>query len=172
MVQIGVTRWAWCVLLALVLAACGPIKLISDYDEKLDQGVSDIQRKVESILTKIERSQANPSLTYAMSDYTPIKEELNVLLLRAKSTDHNQITVNQLYTLGYSLLESPALAPDELRLAPPIAGASLQTRHSQSASLTSEDSANLRIILNNNFRSIIKFEIAKKRGEAGSSDKK
>lgn len=166
------SRWSACFLLALVLAACGPIKLASDYDEKLDQGVTDVQKKVEGLLTKIERSTKNPSMSYVASDYSAIKEDLNVLITRAEATPKNEVTVKQLYTLGQALLDSPPSAPEELKLpvAPP--GNSLQKRHSLAIELKSDDVTELRTILRVNFRAILKEELAKKRGDAADSGKK
>jgi hypothetical protein len=155
--------------LALALVACGPIKLVSDYDEKLDQGVTDIQKKVESALTKIERSPKNPSATYVAADYEAIKEDLNVLITRADSADKNEITVKQLYTLSYALLQNPSIAPGQLNLPRSPAEMSLQARHSQSNGFGSEDLRDLRTILGVNFRSILKFELAKKRGSGEST---
>ena len=83
-------KWrAGVAVLTIWLTACMPIKLVSDYDEKMDQGVTEVQKKVEAILTKIEGSKGNPSSTYKASDYSAINEDLNVLITRAASSEKN-----------------------------------------------------------------------------------
>lgn len=157
-------------LIVTFLSGCSQIKLVSDYDERIDQGVTDIQKKVEAILTKIERSASDPSSTYAASDYSSIKEELNVLITRAESMDKNELTVKQLYTLGYALLESPPIAPESLKIKPPIKDGSLEKRHQLKEPFKPEDMRDLRSLIGVNFRSILKFELAKKRGAGANTD--
>lgn len=152
------------IVIATFLAGCTQIKLISDYDENIDIGITNIQKKVEAILTKIEKSASNPSSTYVASDYSSIKEDLNVLITRAESTDKNELTTKQLYTLGYALLENPTIAPENLKMKPPIKNLSLEKRHQLKEPFQAEDIRDLRSLIGVNFRAILKFELDKKRG--------
>ena len=157
---------------ALLLAGCPSIKLISDYDEKLDQGVSELQKKVEKILSKIESSPQDPKKTYAEADYAEIKQDLSVLITRASSWDKNDLTVKQLYNLGYALLADPLVAPEDLKLAAPDREQSLQGRHNKSEAFKPQDLVDLRGILNVDFQAILKLELAKKRGASSTATSK
>ena len=158
------TRWVFFFLFWLpLLSGCLPVKLIGDYDEKIDQGVSGLQKKVEVVLSKIERSAKNPSASFSESDYAELKQDLNVLITRASSWDKNELTVKQLYTLGYALLDKPSLAPEDLKLPAPIKDQSLEKRHQSKEAFGVEDIRDLRDILTVNFRAILKLELAKKR---------
>lgn len=160
------------IVITVFLAGCTQIKLVSDYDENIDQGVTDIQKKVETILTKIERSASDPSSSYVASDYSSIKEDLNVLITRAESTDNNELTTKQLYTLGYALLENPTIAPENLKIRPPIKNLSLEKRHQLKEPFQAEDIRDLRSLIGVNFRAILKFELAKKRGASTDTNGK
>jgi hypothetical protein len=157
------------IVLAIILslAACSDIRLISDYDPQIDQGVSNLQKKVESILTKIDRSdrsRSNPSTVYSAADYDQIREDLNVLRTRAESEPQNQLTVKQLYRLGYALLDNPPTSPT-VPLPQEAKGQSLEARNRSSAPLGTEDVESLRSLLEADFRNILRLELAKKRGE-------
>lgn len=151
-------------LVTVFMSGCIQVKLVSDYDEQIDRGVTNIQKQVEAILTKIEKSAADPSAGFVASDYSTIKEELGVLLTRAKATDHNELTIKQLYTLGYALLGNPPLAPENFKLKPPTIEQSLEKRNQRKDPLSAGDIRDLRDLLDVNFRAILKFELAKKRG--------
>lgn len=155
---------------AICLAGCVPLKLVSDYDEKIDQGVTEVQKKVEAILTKIEGSADNPSATYKPGDYSAIKEDLNVLITRAAASEKNEITVKQLYTLGFALLEAAPQPPDDLNLTQPKGG-SLQQRNRMKEPFGPQDMRDLRALLGVSFRAILKFELAKKRGDSAGAGK-
>ena len=147
----------------LSLAACAGIDLISDSDEKIDQGVTELHKKTEKILTRFEESLDNPAKTYRAAEYAEIKEDLGVLITRAKSWDKNELTVRQLYTLGFALLRSPPIPPEELKLRRPSPENSLEGRHRNKDSMTREDLQDLRTILDTNFQAVLKLELAKKR---------
>lgn len=143
-------KWrAGIAVLTIWLTACMPVKLVSDYDEKLDQGVTEVQKKVEAILTKIEGSKGNPSSTYKASDYSAINEDLNVLITRAASSDKNELTSKQLHTLGFSLLQSPPIPPEDLKVPQIKEGQSLQQRHQSATPFSADDIRDLRALLGN-----------------------
>lgn len=154
---------SWMLVMAFA-SGCMQVKFVSDYDEQMDQGVTNIQKQVETILTRIEKSAANPAASYVASDYSKIREELDVLLTRAKATDHNELTIKQLYTLGYALLGNPPLAPDGLKLSPPMPEQSLEKRNQGKEPLGAADMRDLRDLLDLDFRATLKLELAKKRG--------
>lgn len=162
-------RRPWQLFLALVLSFALPacvqqVRLISDYDESIDQGVTSIQKKVEVILTKIERWRTDPSKAYVAQDYTAIREDLDLLITRAQAAEKSDLTTKQLYTLGYALVENPPVAPPELGLGPPQPQLSLEARNRYKEALTAADIQDLRKLIDADFRAILKLELAKKRG--------
>lgn len=166
-------------LIVLSIAGCGSIKLVAGYDEALDKGITELQKKVETILTKIERQPHNPSSIYDVKDYEQLREDLNVLRTRAASWDKNEVTVKMLYELGYQLLENPPtpITQDEAKKKnidqivaestevplPTEEYFPLQRRHQMEDSLTTEDIRDLRTILEVHFRRLLSFENLKKR---------
>lgn len=166
-------------VLLLLLSGCGTIRLVANYDENLDKGLTDLQKKVEVILTKIERNPSNPSSTYEPKDYEQLRENLNVLRTRAAAWDKNEVTVRMLYELGYQLLENPSrpITEDEAKKkkldqivvensAVPIpteAYFSLEKRQKMTDPFTLEDISDTRAILEVHFRRLIGFETLKKR---------
>ena len=86
--------------------------------------------------------------------------------------EKNEITVKQLYTLGYSLLESPPVASDDLNVPKSSPDYSVEARHKQAEPLDAEVMSSLRKTLGVSFRAVLKLELAKKRGTSQSSDSK
>jgi uncharacterized membrane protein YgaE (UPF0421/DUF939 family) len=167
-------------LIVFAIAGC-TVRLVANYDEAIDKSITELQKKVETILTKIERQPSNPSSTYDAKDYEQLREDLNVLRTRAASWDKNEATVKMLYELGYQLLENPP-APvtedegkEKNRLDQIVVENSqvplptqeyfpLQRRHQMKDSLEPEDIRDLRTILEVHFRRLVSFENLKKRG--------
>src|SRR5689334_19616786 len=81
-------------------ALCACVHLVSDYDDQMDKGVTDLQKKNEVMLHKIETSLADPSKTYDAKDYDEFRAALNILLVRAKSWSKNEATTSALYEIG------------------------------------------------------------------------
>ena len=177
--RIGFLRLIWMSLLVLAISGCGTVRLVASYDEAIEKGVTDLQRKVETILTSIDRQRSKPSSTYSSKDYEKVREDLNVLRTRAAAWDKNEITVKMLYELGYQLLENPPLPITEKEAAdkkldqvvaensgvpmPTEEYFSLEKRHRMSDPLGPEDVRDLRAILEIHFRRLLKFEALKKR---------
>jgi hypothetical protein len=176
----------WWSLMVVAIPGCGPIRLVAVYDEAIEKGVTDIQKEVEAILTKIERQPSNPSSTYESKDYENLREDLNVLRTRAAAWDKNEITVKMLYELGYQLLENPPVPITENEAAdkkldkiiaensgvpmPTDKYFSLEKRHKMKDPFSAEDIRDLRAILEVHFRSLLRFETLKKRGVSAESN--
>lgn len=177
--RFGFLQLIWMSFLVLAISGCGTVRLVAGYDEAIEKGVSDLQKKVEAILTKIERQPSKPSSTYDSKDYEKLREDLNVLRTRAAAWDKNEVTVKMLYELGYQLLENPSIPITEKEAAdkkldqivaeksgipmPIDKHFSLEKRHKMSEPLESADIRDLRAILEIHFRSLLKFETLKKR---------
>lgn len=177
--RFALLRLIWMTFLVFFIAGCGSVRLVASYDLAIENGVTDLQKKVEAILTKIERQPSNPSSTYDSKDYEKLREDLNVLRTRASAWDKNDVTVKMLYELGYQLLETPPTPVTEKEAAdkkldqivvensnipmPTDRYFSLEKRHKMSDSLGLEDIRDLRSILEVHFRNLLKFETLKKR---------
>jgi hypothetical protein len=96
-------------LLALALAGCVSVKLIADYDEQIDQGVTALQKKSTALLLRLERTvgSAEGDYTNYIPAYDEIKVDLSSLQVRADALALNQLTAGQLSLLrdSYQLIE-------------------------------------------------------------------
>jgi hypothetical protein len=137
-------------LLVLVAVGCTNIRLIADYDEQIDKSVTDLQRKVETFLTGLERNASTPPAAYHanVKFYDEAKVDLSAIRVRAAAIPKNDITLTQLDLLADSL-------------------GKLEQLHQ--SGISRAHIAPVRSALNTSFTSILKLEIAKKRG--GSPDK-
>lgn len=82
--------------LGVLLSSCA-VQYVSRYDEATEQGITTIQRNLEGLFQKIERSLGTPDAAYA--NYVPTYEQLHVdaavLSARAQAIDLNSITAEQ-----------------------------------------------------------------------------
>lgn len=141
--------WTWLtvLLMSFALGGCVSVKLVGDYDEHIDKGVTQLQQNVETFLIKLESSAEKPAdkvESYAQHKkvYDDFRVAVSGLRIRAASMDLNVITVEELDKLSKTLAELEdmhrgGLAKAEIK---PIRGA-----------------------LNSEFTAILKFELAKKR---------
>jgi hypothetical protein len=83
------------VFAALLLAGCA-VRLIGDYDDTIDSGVTDVQQKAELYFAKL---QSTPSTPYDQSVYDDIDARLAVLKTRAASLPKYPIILEQLTNL-------------------------------------------------------------------------
>ena len=146
-------------LLAVVLilvAGCAEIRLISDYDQYTDEQTGVLQRKVEELFTGLERGAQLPDCKHSNHQgfYTEATIELNLLLVRNEIRPKNGITLRQLQTLKDSLSTL-----EELH----------QLADQEDRCLGAEELVALRTGFGTSFSAILKLELAKKRGEDGSS---
>jgi hypothetical protein len=80
---------------ALLLAGCA-VRLIGDYDDTIDSGVTDVQREAELYFSKLQSSPATP---YDQALYDDIDARLAVLKTRAASLPKYPIILEQLTNL-------------------------------------------------------------------------
>lgn len=132
-------------LFAFALSEC-TLKLIADYDETVDKSTTEIQKKVETFLTKLERTIGTPAADYAqhVALYDEVRVDLSALKVRATALPQNSITVQQIDLLidSWSTLEKLHI---------------LGFKHK-------EEFSPLRRNFNQAFTQILKLELAKKRG--------
>lgn len=137
-------------LITFSITACSTIKLVGDYDEQVDKGVTQLQKEVETFLVKLEASAVNPSDTVQSYDnnkkfYDDTKIEISGLRVRADAMERNSITVRMLDQLSKSISHLEQMHREGLKKA--------------------EIDQSIRGALNSEFTAILTFELAKKRGE-------
>ena len=142
--------WTWLTVLLMSLALAGcTVKLVGDYDEHLDKGVSQLQKDVETFLVKLESSADRPEDKVESYDknkkvYDDFRVAVSVLRVRADSVERGGFTVGMLDKLSKNL-------------------AGLEELHREG--LAKAEIKVIRGTLNAQFRAILTFELAKKRGE-------
>jgi hypothetical protein len=139
------------VMLALFLAlGCGPVRLISPYDELIDQGVTDFHTKVSTFVGKMMTLSGKPEGTYDANTaaYPELTADLSTLKLRAHATPQNEVTEQALNELAVNVenLRKLHQSGGAQGLSPPLAKPAL-------------------VAIDVQCESILKLEIAKKRGE-------
>jgi hypothetical protein len=137
------------ILLVTLISGCS-IKLISDYDQLIDQYATQLQGEIETFLIKMERSAGTPEGSYAknMGFYDQIQGTLATLLLRAETIGKDEIVAEQIVLLQKNL--------ENLR--------QLHERQGEKG-LTRELTGPMRVAFNTQFKAIIKLQNALKRGE-------
>lgn len=130
-------------IIGLAVSGC-TIRLIADYDQKIDDGVTALQKKTESFLIKLERTCQKPEGAYSnhVSFYDEAKVELSALQVRADAIALNKLTSEQIEKLRDSFEKMEA--QHKLGFTPIVV-------------------AKTRNILNSHFTAILKLEVAKKR---------
>lgn len=136
-----------CALLALALAGCASVKLISDYDEETDRGITAFQKKIEGQLVFLERHIGTDKAAYAanVGFYDEARVDLRALRVRAAALPQNTITTQQIDLLLDSLER-------------------LELLHQEG--LAANDIPPLREAFNTSCTAILKLELAKKRNRS------
>lgn len=88
-------RFSVFVFATLLLSGCA-VRLIGDYDNTIDIGVTDVQQKAELYFSKL---QSDPMTSYDQSFYDDIHARLAVLKSRAASLPKYPIILQQLSIL-------------------------------------------------------------------------
>ncbi|MGE5604920.1 MAG: hypothetical protein ACM3YE_04420 [Bacteroidota bacterium] len=137
------------ILLITLIAGCS-VKLISDYDQLIDQYATQLQGEIETFLIKMERSAGTPEGGYAgnMGFYDRIQGTLTTLLLRAETIAEDGTVAEQIVLLQKNL--------ENLRRLHEGQG---------EKGLTKELAGPMRVAFNTQFKAIIKLQNALKRGE-------
>lgn len=143
-------RWMQSAALCLCLLIIGlavsecTVRLIADYDQKIDDGVTRLQKKTEAFLIKLERTCQTPEGAYSqhVSFYDDAKVELSALQVRADAIALNELTSKQLKLLQDSFKK-------------------MEEQHKKG--FTPIVVIKTRNLLNSHFTAILKLEVAKKR---------
>ena len=133
----------------LIVSGCS-VKLISDYDEVIDKSVTELQKKVEAFLIKMEGAAGTGEGEYInnRSFYNEARVEISAMRLRAEAIPENKITVQHINEIEKNI--------ENLRL--------LHERRGQKG-LTKDLTEPVRAIINTQFKAMLTLEFAKKRGK-------
>src|SRR5574341_1124739 len=135
-----------CLAVGLALSGCA-IRLIADYDERVDEATGETQRKVETFLTRLERTVGTPAADYPhhVAVYDDVRVDLSALKVRASAIPKNSITVEQIDLVSDSWSRLEQLHKVGFK--------------------SKEEITPVRRNFNQAFTQILKLELAKKRGE-------
>jgi hypothetical protein len=75
------------VLLVTVLSACGPIRLVSDYDEVIDKGIAEFTEQLGAHVKNMAELAGKPEGTYGSTfkTYNALDSKLDTLIFRARN---------------------------------------------------------------------------------------
>lgn len=141
------TRLAVVVLVLCAAVGCLTVRFVADYDEEVDKGITALQKRVDTMLLRLERDVTAAQAQYDKntSFYDEARADLRALELRAAAHPKNTLTSQQLVLFGKSLEDLEALHKSGFRSAAAIKP--LLDAFDISA------------------KAILTFEIAKKRGD-------
>ena len=142
---IGYALWPLVLFLSIgVTTGCLSVRLMADYDRKIDDGITELQRKTEAFLIKIERLAETPEGGYTkhIGFYDEVKVDLSALKVRADAIALNDLTSQQIGWLQDSFKK-------------------LEEQHKKGLEAVMIES--IRQSLNTQFTAILKLEVAKKR---------
>jgi hypothetical protein len=155
-------KYALLLILFFSLPFACSVRLIAEYDETIDQGITVLQRRMEDHLSKLEKKMARIELlkegaqekerlkkevSYEASEefYREFYVDLRVLKARADSYVGNELTTRQM-----DALEEIAKAQEDIH---------------KRGFQTADDVTDMRTAFTRGFKGILKLEIAKKRGK-------
>ena len=143
------------VLLLAFLAACSHVQFVSSYDEIIDRGTSDLNTKIVSFVGRMETLSGKPEGSYDANAtaYDDVKATLATLGLRARTQEKNEITQAMLKELEGNVERLRQLHEmgRERGLSKAVAEPALQS-------------------IEVNVEALLKFEMAKRREQAGASN--
>ena len=149
--------WLGSAMLALACAAalvalpaatgCAHVTLVSHYDEQVDQSATELLKRMDAFLAKLETATGEAAAYEANKDfYTEYAVDLRVLRVRAESQPKNSLTVQQL-----DLMQRNVQQLEAAHKSGPISPAAIPT---------------FRDLFEQGWRAILTLELAKKRGES------
>ena len=150
-----VLRVALLALMLVSLAACGHVQFVSSYDEIIDRGTTDLNTKIVSFVGRMETLAGKLEGTYDANAtfYDDVKGTIATLRLRARTQEKNEITLAMLKELDENMARLRQLHEmgKEHGLSKAVAEPALQ-------------------FVEVNVEAILKFEVAKRREQAGASN--
>ncbi len=150
-----VLRVALLALMLVSLGACGHVQFVSSYDEIIDRGTTDLNTRIVSFVGRMETLSGKPEGTYDANAtfYDDVKGTITTLRLRARTQEKNENTLAMLKELDENVARLRQLHEmgKEHGLSKAVAEPALQ-------------------FIEVNVEAILKFEVAKRREQAGASN--
>jgi len=89
------------ILLGLPIAACTHIQLIAPYDERIEKGITELQKNTTEFFVEIERKDGSDTEDYKnyIEFYDDTKVATRSLLIRAGAVAYNETTEAQIKKL-------------------------------------------------------------------------
>jgi hypothetical protein len=144
-------------LLALVasLCACAHVQFVSSYDEIIDRGTSDLNTKIVSFVGRVVTLSGKAEGTYDANAafYDDVKGTIATLSVRAHVQEKNEITEKMLQELSENVERLRQLHE-------------MGKDHGLSKLIADPALSAIEV----NIEAIIKFEVAKRREQAGASN--
>lgn len=139
------------VVTTLFISGC-TVTLVSKYDEQTDANVTALQKKLDTYLLKLDGA-TYPDCSFAAnkSFYDEVNVQLSGAQVRASAIPKNDITVQQLDALSKAIANLETVQ---------------KLRDDKKTCLPSEIVKVDRTMFNSIFTAILKYELAKKRGES------
>jgi hypothetical protein len=96
---------AFLLILVLASAGCTSVRLVAEYDKRIDDEITALQKKTEVFLNAMDRTAGTPEGSYEKHAhfYDTIKADVNVLVVRSEALSLNRLTARQLQLLGESI---------------------------------------------------------------------
>ncbi len=141
-------------LAVVVLTGCTTIKIVGDYDEQIDKGITALQKDTEAFLVKLESVPGAKLDGYDKNKafYGNARVAISSLRVRADATERNSLTVRMLDKLRNNMDR-------------------FEGDHSSKEGINKSELPNYRGGFNSQFTAILTFELAKKRGEKPDDSK-
>jgi hypothetical protein len=132
------------------LLSCGPVRLVSPYDEAIDRGTSEIHTRIVAFVDRMSALAGKPEGRYAENAgfYSDLKASVATLKLRAAAQGKNDVTVALVAELATNIENLRKLheMSKDAGLAPILASPALSA-------------------IEVNCAAIVKLEVSKRRGE-------
>jgi hypothetical protein len=144
-------KWPAVFVFAL-LVGCSQIKLVADYDERIDNETTSLHKKTEEFLIRLESTAGTSEGAYEnhKTFYEECKVVISSLRVRADAIQRNSLTVRMFDKLLKNIER-------------------LEADHKEG--IAAEEIPLYRGGLNSQFTAILTFELAKKRGEKPDEQK-
>jgi len=132
------------ILFIVILASCASVQLIAPYDERIEKGITELQRNTTTFFVKVERQGGSDINDYKnhIEFYDHSKVATKSLFIRAGATAQNKKTEEQILLLmqKFELLE----------------------KQHKNSGLTPNTIPTLESSFDQLFRSVLTLEVAKK----------
>lgn len=150
--DVSVFRSMFAILVSVIIMSGCTVTFVSKYDEQTDANVTALQKKLDTYFLKLDgATYPDCSFVVNKSFYDEVNIQLSSAQVRALAIPKNDITIQQMDALSKAVLNLENAQ---------------KLRDGKSLCLPVEIVRTDRMMFNSIFTAILKFELAKKRGES------